>query len=100
MQGQMLIQSVANELWNIDERGMKSMEQSVLRLLQINSAHELVPILRSCIANPKKIENLVGYLGLLDLLLNHPIYSQILHSVLIEIYPTIIFYLSSNKFMK
>jgi hypothetical protein len=47
-------------------------------------------MIRECLKASKRDVELIQYLQVIDLILNHPIYNQILHSCLLELYPTIV----------
>lgn len=70
--------------------GVRRVEQALLSLIPAQIPHEIVPMIRECLKASKRDVELIQYLQVIDLILNHPIYNQILHSCLLEFYPTIV----------
>lgn len=87
-------EAVRLDLWSVRKLGIQRVQQALLSLIQYNIPGEFVPMMQDCLIASKKDSELIEYLRVMDLLLENPIYNQILHSSLIEFYPSIVYYLS------
>lgn len=87
------IKTVKFNLWHIEKVGLRRMEQSVLALQQVRAVDQLLPLLQEVIQASQIERGIILYLQLLDHLLNHPLFNHLLHSCLIELYPSIVRYL-------
>lgn len=90
MQTNRLYEQVRMDLWNIRKLGVRRVEQALLSLIPAHLHQHIVPMMRECLQASKRNPELLQYLQLIDLLLNHPLYHPILHSCLIEFYPLIV----------
>ena len=96
MQFNRFLEAVRLDLWSLRKLGVRRVQQALLSLLPYNMVDEFVPMMRECLRASKRDTELLEYLKVMDLLLEHPVYNQVLHTCLIEFYPKIVSYLANQ----
>jgi hypothetical protein len=96
MQFNRFLETVRLDLWSLRKLGVRRVHQALLSLLPYNMVEEFVPMMRECLRASKRDTELLEYLKVMDLLLEHPVYNQVLHTCLIEFYPKIVSYLANH----